>query len=154
MPTKTKDKRGKLKSQKRTKATEELPKATKFKTDRQKYRREGNKTRESTKRFLKDTFNRESSRGMKKKKKIPDPFNIKEKTPQEKRQKKMAERIFEENRIDTNQNIESKEMESFSTGNPLSYEEDKFEEYIGSSSQAYMPQVQQEDSLPVFLCQN
>ena len=62
----------------------------------------------------------------------------------------MAERIFEENRIDTNQNIESKEMESFSTGNPLSYEEDKFEEYIGSSSQAYMPQVQQEDSLPVF----
>lgn len=150
MPTKTKDKRGKLKSQKRTKATEELPKATKFKTDRQSTDEKEIKQENPQKDFLKDTFDRESSRGEEEEKKIPDPFNIKEKTPQEKRQKKMAERIFEENRIDTNQNIESKEMESFSMGNPLSYEEDKFEEYIGSSSQAYIPQVQQEDGLPVF----
>lgn len=62
MPANAKDKRGKLKSQKRTKATEELPKATKFKTDRQSTDEKEIKEENLPKDSFKDSFNRESSR--------------------------------------------------------------------------------------------
>lgn len=151
MPEKVRGKNSKLKNENRIKVIEELPKSTRFKDNSQALDNQGVKEDNLKKDSFKDPLKKENYRETKEENKTSDSFNIKEKTPKEKRQRKMAERIFEENRIDENQNIESNEEKTYvEEENPLSNKEDWVEEYIESSTQAYIPQVQQEDSLPVF----
>ena len=151
MPAKVRGKNSKLKNENRIKVIEELPKSTRFKDNSQALDNQGVKEDNLKKDSFKDPLKKENYRETKEENKTSDSFNIKEKTPKEKRQRKMAERIFEENRIDENQNIESNEEKTYvEEENPLSNKEDWVEEYIESSTQAYIPQVQQEDSLPVF----
>lgn len=102
MPEKVRGKNSKLKNENRIKVIEELPKSTRFKDNSQALDNQGVKEDNLKKDSFKDPLKKENYRETKEENKTSDSFNIKEKTPKEKRQRKMAERIFEENRIDEN----------------------------------------------------